>query len=416
MNLLFYSTVFPDADHPSRGTYNLELCAALAKEHQIRAIAPREWPSVLTARASGRKFAAGEALGQLGIEASYPTYWYPPKLLRERYGDYLWRSSCSAVRRLGQSFRPDVVLSYWAHPDGEAAIRTAREFNIPAVVIVGGSDVLLLPRCPRRGERVRRVLTQSDAVITVSDGLREAVVSLGVAPSRVHTVYQGVNPSIFHSKDRLTARSRIVERLPAIDVRTPILLWVGRMVTVKRLDVLIDACTIMRCKGRKFSLVMAGDGPLRSTLERQVSAAGLVDSIHFLGAQSPGALGDWYRAADATVISSDSEGLPNVLRESLACGTPFVATDVGSIAEIAEERFSVLSPAGDSEALANSIAAVLDGPHHRAAQQYQARTWKDAADDVLTVFDQCGLPDELATSTERAEVSTPTGTACRGVL
>ena len=403
MNLLFYSTVFPDADHPSRGTYNAELCDALSRDRQVRVIAPREWPSVLSARVSRREFVAPDAMDGLGIMASYPTYWYPPKLFRERYGDYLWRSSRRTVQRLAQSFRPDGVLSYWAHPDGEAALRAASEFGVPAAVIVGGSDVLLLPKCPRRGNRVRQVLEQSDAVVTVSDGLRDAVVALGVDPHRVHTVYQGVNPSIFHSSEREAARARLTERLTATNPQTPILLWVGRIVPVKRLDVLIEACAILRRTGREFSLVLAGGGPLRASVERQTSDAGLIDSVHFLGAQPPESLGDWYRAADCTVISSDSEGLPNVLRESLACGTPFVATDVGSIREIAEEPFSVLSPAGDPGELAKSIAAVLDGAHQQAAERYQARTWNDAADDVLTVFDRCGSPANGTTSIDRAE-------------
>ena len=401
MNLLFYSTVFPDADHPSRGTYNFELCSALAKAHLVRVVAPREWLSVLKRLTRRSTFQAGETIRGAGIEADYPTYWYPPKMFRGEYGTCLWRSTQRAVQRLAGSFVPDGMLSYWAHPDGEAALRIARGFRVPAVVIVGGSDVLQLPNCPRRGARVRQVLQQSDAVVTVSEGLRESVIELGIDPSRVHTVYQGVNPLFFHSENRSVSRSRSAGRVEKLGADIPLLLWVGRLVSVKRLDVLIDSCAILRRQGREFVLALAGTGPLQKALKQQVASNGLTENVCFLGAQTSESLGDWYRAADCTVMSSDSEGLPNVLRESLACGTPFVSTDVGSIREIADERYSILTPGGDPGALAEAILTVLDGPHQQCAEQYSARTWNDTAGDILKVFSDCGQSVDVSASHER---------------
>ena len=182
MNILFLSTVFSDDDHPSRGTYNLELCRALAAEHHVSVVSPRGWTEVIPRTLKGKAYSAADVLSDSPIKTAYPTYWYPPRIAREQYGEFLWKSSAKAVRELFRHHSPDAVLSYWAHPDGEAGLRAAQEYSVPSAVIVGGSDVLLLPNCPNRGERVRRVLSESDAVITVSDGLREKVIELGVPP------------------------------------------------------------------------------------------------------------------------------------------------------------------------------------------------------------------------------------------
>jgi glycosyltransferase involved in cell wall biosynthesis len=151
--------------------------------------------------------------------------------------------------------------------------------------------------------------------------------------------------------------------------------------------VLIAACAELQSTGLDFELCLAGDGPLRPSIEQSVRQSGLSERVRFLGSVRHELLPDWYRAADATVLSSRSEGLPNVLRESLACGTPFASTDVGSIAEIADPAWSRLAPANDAGALAQAIAGVLTPECRAAAATYRARTWSACAADVVHLFD-----------------------------
>jgi glycosyltransferase involved in cell wall biosynthesis len=83
-----------------------------------------------------------------------------------------------------------------------------------------------------------------------------------------------------------------------------------------------------------FRLRIVGDGPLGVAVQADVQQRGLGDQITFAGTQLPAQLPDGYRAADLCVLSSWSEGLPNVLRGAVACGRPFVTTDVGSVREM----------------------------------------------------------------------------------
>lgn len=120
----------------------------------------------------------------------------------------------------------------------------------------------------------------------------------------------------------------------------------------------------------------------------RVVAEGLSNAIHFEGAVAHDRLPDWYRAADAVVLSSHSEGLPNVLREALACGTPFVATNVGDISEIARPEYSKLVAAGDAVAFAAAVGVILKPEYRQAAQKYVPRNWDDCAEEYSDLLEQ----------------------------
>ncbi|MEW4529039.1 glycosyltransferase [Maioricimonas sp. JC845] len=386
MNILFLSTIFPDTTAPVTGTFNSALCRALARQHSVRVIAPRNWPDVARSYGSRQRIAPTPDLTDAGLTVDYPTYWYTPGFGRTAYGRFLRRSIRPTVKRVLREFTPDVVLSYWVHPDGEAGLEIARMAGVPSCVIVGGSDVLLLPEDERRAECVRTVLQRSDAVFTVSDHLRQVVCKLGGTPEKTHTIRQGVDPNVFRPGDRLEIRGRLGEPHDR-----PLLLWVGRMVDVKNPLLLLQAARQLAEGGLAFRLAMVGDGPLRESLEAYVREHNLETQVRFVGAVDQHELPDWYRAADVTLLTSHSEGLPNVLRESLACGTPFVATAVGSVAEIADPQISVLVEPGNASALADGVIRVLHGPYAEAAYRYRPRTWNECANHVTDLLQTvCG--------------------------
>jgi glycosyltransferase involved in cell wall biosynthesis len=124
---------------------------------------------------------------------------------------------------------------------------------------------------------------------------------------------------------------------------------------------------------------------LRQSLAARADAQGLSRSVTFVGPLAPPQLPDWYRAAHLTVLSSWSEGIPNVLRESVACGTPFVATRVGDIAEFSPETASDLVPPGDPGALADAIGRALADRGNQPVLT-RATTWHQYAEAVADVM------------------------------
>ena len=277
-------------------------------------------------------------------------------------------------------WHPDAVLAYWVHPDGHAAVQVARLAGAaPPPVIVGGSDVQVITTDPGRKKRVQEVLQSIDTVVTVNQDLKSKVTAMGIDDSKIHAWSQGVDETVYFLGDKSHARKKL-----GIEQNIPILLWVGRFVPVKGVDILIKACSILHERGIDFRMLLVGEGPLRSELEVDCWRRGLRGKITFLGARPPEQLGDFYRAADLFVMSSRSEGLPNVRRETLACGTPFVSSRVGGIAEIAGD-FNRLFPAGDANAMADQIAAMLANPQP-VPESMRPITWEQSADKLVEII------------------------------
>jgi teichuronic acid biosynthesis glycosyltransferase TuaC len=382
MRLLLIANDFPNPHEPAKGIFNLYLAKALAKDHEVRVISPISWlEKWKTNGCSGAALPRDGYMEIGGVQVHYPRYFYPPKFGRCQYGWFLWQSVRRTIWRLLGSYLPDAVVGYWAHPDGEVAVRVARLLGVPSAVIVGGSDVLLLPQHPRRRRCVVKVLTATDAVLVVSKDLQANTVKLGIAPHKVHVWSQGVDTEVFSPGDRSEARRRL-----GIPVKGKALLWVGRMHPVKAVDVLVDASAKLHKKGADCRLYLVGDGPLHQVLEAQVRAASLSEKVQFVGPQSHKRLADWYRAADLTVLPSWSEGIPNTLRESLACGTPFVASRVGGIPEIADEPVNRLVPPGDSTALAEAIEQKLTEGVTSEQVRSRSFSWADSAAALVEIL------------------------------
>ena len=173
MKILLVTTVFPSPLQPNKGAFNREMARALGASHELQVIAPVAWPIAYRARREGQTWEDARRLD--GVEVRHPVYFYTPKLLRSWYGAFFWWSIRRTVNRMLRNFEPDVVIGYWAHPDGQAAIQVARRLGVPAVVMVGGTDVLVLGHEASRRRAIRRVLDGADTIVTVSQDLKRAL-------------------------------------------------------------------------------------------------------------------------------------------------------------------------------------------------------------------------------------------------
>jgi len=345
LRIVFLSLSYPTPWQPTAAVFNRAMVEALRTTHSVEVVAPVPWTQRFRA-------ARGER------EGLHPLYVFPPKVLREHYGTFLWLSTRRTLRRLTARFGPDAFLGYWAHPDGEVTLRAAREAHRPGVVIVGGSDVMVLAREHKRRDAIRRVLQGADAILTVGRTLRERVVGLGAAAESVTAFYRGVDTAMFSPAEAGEARTRL-----GLSLDAPLALWVGRMVPVKGLEVLLEGWRLLLPRVSGARLVLVGEGPDLASLRNQTARLGLGNSVTFAGPRPHSELPDWYRAADVTVLPSLSEGIPNILLESLACGTPFVASDVGGVRELEGGSFCRVVPPGQPKALAESLERSLRAPH-----------------------------------------------------
>lgn len=137
------------------------------------------------------------------------------------------------------------------------------------------------------------------------------------------------------------------------------LLFVGRHVALKGGEVLLRAFAVCRSQlPNETDLTMVGDGPARPAWENLARELGLTGHAKFVGEQMQPA--DFYRAAQAFVLPSLREGLPNTLLEAMACGLSCLASDTGGMRDVLADRFpQQLFPPGDSVALAQNLPALL---------------------------------------------------------
>jgi teichuronic acid biosynthesis glycosyltransferase TuaC len=350
MRILFLASDFPNTLLPTRGPFNRALVDALSQGHDVRVINPVPWTVKLKSLGTGG-LPERETSGKLQIW--HPTYWYPPKLFRSGYHHWMLRSIRPAALEATKDWKPDVILSYWAHPDGAAGAILAREMGTASAVIVGGSDVLLITDDSARRNAVIDALSNVDTIVTVNNHLKLKVEELGIEPAKIHAWSQGVDKEIFSPGDRKEARGK-----RNIDAEQKLFICVARLVPVKGIDILLEASQRVRERGKEFKLVILGDGPLLASLQNQAKELGVDEIVKFAGPRKPAGLADWYRAADRVILPSRSEGLPNVLRESLACGTHFIATEVGGIREIAGPG-DVLVAAENPFELAEAMIAAI---------------------------------------------------------
>ena len=383
MRILIVTNLYPNPFQPQLATFNREQVRALAREHAVAVISPIAWTEELAARRAGKPaLPPGRRMAWDGVPVEYPRSLFVPRVLRGWYGRfYLW-SVRRAFRRAVAEFRPDVVYATWAYPDGWAAVRLGHRAGLPVVLKVHGSDVLRLEHYPIHRRGTVETLRRADRVVAVSRDLARKVVELGADPARVHLVYNGVDTATFRPGDRTEARRRL-----GLDPTRSVVLYVGNLLPVKGPDVLIEATARLAARGVAFDLHVIGRGPMRESLERRAAEAGLAGRVHFHGPLPHDRLPDWFRAADLLVLPSRSEGVPNVLLEASACGTPYVAGAVGGVPEIAHLGRSRLVPPGDPGRLADAIRDVLAAPAPAEGRPGAGRSHADAARELVAVFE-----------------------------
>ena len=370
MRVLAITNLYPNPFQPHRAPFNRHQLRILNENHPVQVIAPISWTDELSARRKGLpRLPPGRSVTLDGLTVHHPLYWFPPKFGRQWYGHCYRRSIRKTFVEVVRGFRPDLVFAPWAYPDGWAAGKLAHAIGLPVVVQVHGSDILLLSRFPSRRRRTAEAVCEADGVVAVSENLKRQLEGLGVSSKKIKVVYDGVDPALFHPGCKSASRSQL--QIPS---DLPVLLFVGNLVEVKAVDVLLAAMEDLRKSASPCRLFAIGHGPLRAGLEAMAAKMGLAELVRFVGSISQAELPAWYRAADVFVLPSHSEGVPNVLLEASACGTPWVASRVGGIPEIAHLGASRLVPPGQPLELAAAIRETLGAEPSRGIAGPRSRS------------------------------------------
>jgi glycosyltransferase involved in cell wall biosynthesis len=281
--------------------------------------------------------------------------------------------------------RPRLVHAHRALPMGFTAVLLARLLRCPSVITVHGTEVNVEAVSGSWIVRLlsRFALTRATRVIAVSRALAERLVALGVPAERIRTVSNGVDVVLFAPGDRMAARRALELPLDRFVFLAP-----SMFDPVKGHTILIRALAKLD-RRRPVFLAMTGDGTERPDVERLIAEFDLGDRVRFAGLLAQGEMPPWVNAADALVLPSLNEGMPLTVLEGFACGKPLVGSRVGGVGElVADERFGLLVPPGDVEALAGALAAAADREWDRAVicARAQEFAWPRIIEQILAVY------------------------------
>jgi len=296
--------------------------------------------------------------------------------------------------QLAREIRPDVIHAHFGWT-GVDAVLAARRLDVPLLVSFHGTDLTVDAWQPHWRPYYERLLKAADRVTVVSRFLEDKLRALGYEDN-VDVLPAGVDPERFAFRGPRQADERMR------------LLFVGRLIECKGLDVLLHALAIVRRAEPGVSLEVIGDGPTREVAEQLTDSLGLCDAVEFRGAQSheqvSRALGrsDVLVAPSRTMPNGQAEGSPVVTKEALAVGVPVVATDAGGLPEtLPVECRRRIVPEGDSEGLAAEVTRLWCDAQLRHEVSERGRRW------VLEQFDLRRLGERTAAIYEALATTVP---------
>lgn len=318
VRLLTFTNLYPSATRPRHGIFVEQRVRRLVETGRVHA-------SVVVPVLGGTR-ETPEQVVRHGIDVRYVhvpairglTTFLNPVLMASAA-----RRAVAAARAQHGDF--DVIDAHFLYPDGVAAVLLGRSLRKPVVLSARGSDVNAAAHERVAGACIRWAAPRAAALIAVSAALRDAMVAAGLPADRIAVLRNGVDLETFAPGDRASAGAALAGAATG-----PVLLAVGNLVPEKGFDLALRTLAELA----DARLVVVGRGPEELRLRRLALELGVADRVEWRAPVPQEQLARVYAGADLTVLTSLREGMPNVLLESLACGTPVVATDVGGCREV----------------------------------------------------------------------------------
>ena len=384
MKIMTFTTLYPHAARPGHGIFVETRLRHLVGSGRVesRVVAPVPWFPSRNPRFGEYAAHAGAPREERrhGIQVLHPRYPVIPKICMTLAPFLLAQSVKPLIGRVLAQYPFDLIDAHYFYPDGVAAVMLGRHFGKPVVITARGSDINLIPRYRLPRKMILWAARHAAGMVTVCRALKDELVALGVPAGRIEVLRNGVDLELFRPLDPETERARL-------GLTGTVLLSVGGLIPRKGHDLVIRALGML--PGAR--LLIAGDGPEAGNLGKLAEALKLSERVTFLGPLAQADLRRYYGAADALVLASSREGWANVLLESMACGTPVVASNVWGTPEVvAAPEAGVLMAERTAGALAGAVQRLFARYPDRAATRRYAEgfSWDETTRGQLQLFER----------------------------
>lgn len=355
--IIVFSSLFPSSKRPFAGIFIRERMFRVAQNTDLSVVSPVPWfpcQGIIRLVKKNYRPMPGTKEIQQSIPVYYPRFFSFPRLFRKMDARMMARAAYPLIKRLHSRQKIDVIDSHFTYPDGLAATMIGQKLGIKVVITLRGTE-FPHSKNPKRIHLLKDAWENADHLISVSSSLKQLAVDLGVDEKKITVVGNGVDNRIFHPLSRYKARHEL-----GIDSPAKVLVTVGGLVKRKGFHRVIRCIPDLVGQFPNLRYLVVGgpsaEGNEEKYLRTFAKKLNIEKHVVFMGPMSPEKLKLPLSAANLFVLASSNEGWANVILESMACGTPVVATDVGGNAEVicTEETGSIV-PFQDRHALTKAL-------------------------------------------------------------
>lgn len=243
----------------------------------------------------------------------------------------------------------DIIHAHWWIPSGMVAFSLSALTNKPYIVTTHGTDITLLNNNSLLRILAKLTFKKSSYITSVASPHKSILSNqIGIDESKVDVLPMPVDPLLFYPQETKKPEGNII-------------LSIGRLVKAKGFEYLIDAVNLLKFKGKRFHLMIIGDGPDKQLLQNKIKEHGLNNNIEIIPSMPRYKLNKFYNLCDIFVLPSLSEGVSVAVLEALACKNAVITTPVGGMCDIViDNQTGLIVPQKNTSALANAIEKLLN--------------------------------------------------------
>ncbi|MFQ5410784.1 MAG: glycosyltransferase [Phycisphaerae bacterium] len=401
MSILSTTLCFPNSAAPTQGVFIERRLRAIHERIPLRIIAPIPWFPLFK---PSHKPSARPPDTPHGPRVHHPRMFYLPGAMKQWDARFYASALSHALSELLDETPIGLIDAHFVWPDGVGAWRVATEHRLPFVCTIRGKLVSQLAGRSKR-RQIAEMLRAADALIAVSRSLAKLANEVAGRDLNVHVIPNGVDPIVFHrvdqnEEDEQLNASALPEgmELSSHSGKTRIVISVGHLQALKGFHHLIEIWPEVRRRSGEVRLLLVGGEAAEPAYAHALRAQadtvnrntqGSTPVVSLLGRQPPNVVARLLNAADLFVLASRSEGWCNAIAESLACGCPVVATNVGGNREVIHDpRLGCLVPTDNQTALTETLCEALNRDWDRPsiASIGGRRDWQQVAAECVDVF------------------------------
>jgi len=382
VKILSFSYCFPNHAQPTWGIFVQQRLAALARRMELQVVSPVPVFGFL-GRWRPNPGPVCEQWQELTVYR--PRFFYIPGIFKSWDARFYARGLRSWLEKLCQKFSPDLLDAHFVWPDGVGVALLAGQLGLPYTITLRGKIYPCL-EVPSQRRQCAEALQHAAAVISVSEPMAEVAQRLGVPRDRLHVIPNGVDTEMFRPMDN---KQQLREQL-ALGREGRLLVTVAHLGPRKGHREVITA--LSRLSEDVRLVIVGGDiegGKNVRALRRLINSLKLRDRVILAGPQPYEKIPLYLNAADASVLASYREGCPNMVLESLACGRPVVATNVGAVPQVLTvPDHGRIVPVRDVNALTEALNQVLQSSWSAISivQASSVKSWDVVAEEIGGIF------------------------------